>query len=299
MNRRLVVLVLSPMLLAPLAVAPAARGDQLTADLWTTYGPLYGHIDQNSDASNVNANEACGPTATANSFLYLQNRFGISNIVAANPYDTIHELETDMDFDKNGVFDNKFVSGKEQYLHDHGLYFGANDPRNRVQVEWQADNVTPDDQFRQGGAKTAPTAQFLYDQLSRGQDVELGFSWFNSNTGQYSGAGGHWVTATSINFDTVSMTGAVDFFDPWDGVHIEGNLRMANGHMIIDYTGGGAGNGAADGGDPDNPGQAASGMVDIVVAESPVPLPSAAWMGLVLLGGLAGTRLPRRWCDSI
>jgi hypothetical protein len=273
-----------------------ARADQLTADLWTPYGPQYGHIDQNSDAGNVNANEACGPTSVTNSFTYLQNRFGITGLVAANPYDTIHELETDMDFDHNGVFDNKFVSGKEQYLHDHGLYFGANDPRNRVSVEWQADNVTPDNQFRQGGAQTTPTAQFLYDQLSKGQDVEVGFSWFNRRTQMYSGAGGHWVTATSINFDTVSQTGSVDFFDPWDGVHIDGNLRMlADGHLVIDYSGGGAGNGGVDGNDPDNPGLAASGMVDIVVAESPVPLPAAAPLGIVLLSSLAAwRRRPRR-----
>ncbi|MDB5291166.1 MAG: hypothetical protein JWL69_2407 [Phycisphaerales bacterium] len=248
-------------------------GDDIVPDRSTQYG----HIDQNTPGI-TNGGNACGPTSAYNSFVYLAGQNpGLNGLLGTDAVSAINEIGKDMSLPQGntgGVFDNNFISGKIQYIHDHGL-------DNKVSVEYQAVNPGT------GRPSTAhPSEAFLYEQLAKGQDVEVGFGWNGT------GGGGHWVTATGLDFNTTSDTGTLDFVDPWGGVDIQGNLSLdANGNLVLSYSGGAAGNPADT---SDNPGDASSGTIDIIVAESPVPLPSVAWAGFGCLVGFAGFQKVRQ-----
>ena len=228
------------------------------ADRWD-----YGNIDQNSPGID-NGNVACGPTSVVNSFIYLENRYGLDGLIPhtdgntpeEDAIDTVNKLEQEMQLDPNdGVTDPNFINGKIDYINEVGL-------GDEVSVESQSKAVDG----------TTPTAEFLYEQLAKGQDVEVGISW-NSPDG-----GGHWVTATGMDFDTETGTGTLDFIDPWGGEELHGSLSLdEDGNLVLSYSGGAAGGGgpSIDGGeqDPDNQGDASSGTIDIIVAESPKDTP--------------------------
>ncbi len=182
---------------AMMMVASRATAGDYVIDLGSQY--TYGMNDQNFEGNNF-GDEACAPTSTVNSFLYLQNRFGFTSLVphiAGNTPEedasaAINELGADMGTNANGTLDPNMVSGKIKYISDHGL-------GQAITVEVQADN---------GGAdptKTTPTWQFLFDQLSKGQDVEFGFNW-----GLTGGNGGHWVTVTGLDFDDANDNMTID-----------------------------------------------------------------------------------------
>jgi len=232
----------------------------------------YGWIDQNAwysdDYGNTvyyinNHGVACGPTATVNSFLYLQNQYGLDlNVDQLNPYTAINELGGYMNIGSGGVTDPNFISGKKKYLEEHG--------NGRISMKYQSVAV---------GGKI-PDWKFIFDELEACEDVEVGFVW--------TGGGGHWVTATSFHFtdydeDQIidpNELAQLDFIDPWGGVHILGNLTMGvDGYLYLSYAGGGAGNGA-------------TGKIDIVVAESPIPEPAtiAIWSLLGILALATGRR---------
>jgi hypothetical protein len=263
--------------------ARAAIGTAYNVDLFSNY--TYGMNDQNYEANNFGPT-ACGPTSTVNSFLYLQDRYGFTQLVphiagntaADDASAAINTLGGLMGLSADGVTDGNFVAGKRQYIRDVGL-------QNQISVEVQAANAAADP------SQTTPTWQFLYDQLRLGQDVEVGFNWLGT------GGGGHWVTATSLSFIDANSNGTIDngetatmdFVDPWGGVHLVGDLSMGgpgNNYLVVAYTGGAAGAGN----DPLNPGHAGSGYIDIIVAESKVPEPAT----LGLLGGAVGALMLRR-----
>jgi hypothetical protein len=223
----------------------------------------YGHIVQTT-AGIINGNVACGPTAAINSFFFLQTYYGISGLgpnngllTLANATNAVNELGVDMGLNVGGVSDLGFISGKTNYLNAHGIY------PNIISVEWQSVAV--------GGI--IPTWSWIFDQLAATQDVEVGFSWIGQS-------GGHWVTATSFHFADANGNGTIDsgetaqldFIDPWDGNYHTGTLSMTNNYLDVYYSGGAANNGAW-------------GLIDIAVAESPVPEPNAATL---LLAGIVG-----------
>ena len=222
----------------------------------------FGLVGQNSAGIN-NGGVACGPTSVYNSFVYLQNQFGINGLLKPGAAsNTINQLSTDMHLDPSGgVTSQQLVDGKTQYIKDQGL-------ASKIAVESQA-----------GGAGNV-TAQFIYDQLHRGQDVEILFLWGNTNSG-------HFVTLTGINFDTTTHTGTLNFIDPWGNggaaaSKLSGTMSGTDaGGYTLTYTGGAAG----DSGDPDNPGDGNGGIIYSVAAESPVPEPST--FALLGLGGVA------------
>jgi hypothetical protein len=206
---------------------------------------------------------ACGPTSAVNSFIYLQNHYGLNlGVVAGNENSAVQTLGLMMGITSGGVSDAGFIAGKEAWL---GQYGG-------VSMKYQSVAV--------GGI--IPTWRFIYDELKACEDVEVGFNWGTE--------GGHWITATSFHFTDAGddpngqidpgETATLDFIDPWTGVHLVGNLTMdpnRPGYLDLTYVGGGAGNGA-------------TGWIDIVVAESPIPEPAtlvvwsllatASWLGV-------------------
>ena len=229
----------------------------------------YGNISQNTPGINLGA-EACVPTATVNSFFFLQNYYGISGLgpgngqlTVGNATNAVNELGVDMGLTNNGVTQAGFIAGKWQYLSDHQL-------TNKISMEWESVAV--------GGV--TPTWQWIYNQLMATQDVEVAFAWFG-------GSDGHCVTVTSFDFTDNTGRGIIDagdpatldFTDPWDGQHYVGTLTMNGGSLELSYVGGAAGTGAW-------------GLIDAAVAESPIPEPST--LGLLAIGGLVAFRLLRR-----
>lgn len=228
---------------------------------------LYGHIDQR-DARIVNGNVACGPTATINSFIYLQNKYGYGlDVNSADPYADVNELGVLMGLGAGGVSDVGFIAGKREWLrlYGNGKYYEVHQAANPAL----------------GGV--IPTWDFIYNELRACEDVEIGFAWDP-------GSGGHVVTATSFSFDDTdndlfidpNETALLDFIDPWGGVEIPpSRLTMgADGYLYLSYVGGGAGRGA-------------TGRIIMVAAESPIPEPATiiVWG---LLGMLAAGFLYRR-----
>lgn len=258
---------------AILCVGVSVRAANYDIDLsaqWT-----YGNVDQQN--VNIQPQGACGPTATVNSFVYLQNRSGVSLIPDSNQNNIIdlseqiavvNILNGLMGNQGAGVTDQHFLEGKILYIGDAGLL-------GPLSIEARGDFITPPtapfeyvDSPYVDVVQTIPTWQFLWDQLRQGQDVEVGFTWNGMSEG-------HWVTADSFHFNDANdnmiidagEVAQMDFVDPWGGIQLTGSLAMdLENHMVLTYVGGAAGVGA-------------SGTINIIVAESPEPT-SLALMGL-------------------
>ncbi len=265
--------------------ATVAMGLGIMLFAWSSYGGVlapvsetgFGTVGQGATGIN-NQGVACGPTSVYNSFLYLETldpALG-TRLTGSDAATTINTLATDMNLvPGSGISAAGLVSGKSQFIRDAGL-------SNVISVESQV-----------GSANV--TAQFIYDQLAAGQDVELGFTW-NGATG------GHVITLTGMsNFDPLAKTATLSFLDPWgNGSGPEdantdpttgdlegaaatpgttaapetGSLTFGNGVWTLSYTGSAAGaNGA-------------SGTLVVVAAESAAPEPSTIFLlgaGLVAL----------------
>src|SRR5579863_4995385 len=124
----------------------------------------FGMVGQQSDGI-VNGGEACGPTSAYNSFVYLQNTWGITGLLQATPAATINQLGSYMGYGDNthpgtpdtGVSADQFVDGKTQYL-------GAQTLNQAIGVS----SVTGTDSV---------TWEFILHELQQKEDVELGFTW--------------------------------------------------------------------------------------------------------------------------
>jgi len=240
----------------------------------------FGTVGQGAAGIN-NPGVACGPTSVYNSFVYLTNldpALG-TKLTGSSAANTINTLATDMNLVAgSGIGADDLVNGKKQYISDVGL----------------SNSITVESQVGSGNI----TAQFIYNQLAMGQDVELGFTW-NGATG------GHVVTLTGMsNFNPMANTATLSFLDPWgNGTAAEdtnpdptsgdlegggpatpgttaapetGSLTFGSGVWTLSYVGSGAG---PNGG---------SGTLVVVAAES-VPEPSVIFLlsvvgSLVLLG---------------
>jgi hypothetical protein len=238
----------------------------------------FGTIGQQS-AGIVNGGSACGPTAAYNSFVYLQNTWGLTGLLQPTAAGTINQLGSYMGYGDNthagtplgGVTSAQFLAGKTQYIGAQTLNLG-------ITVESQT-----------GTANV--TWEFLLQQLRQKQDVEIKFNW-NSTSG-----GAHFVTVTGISWDPDVNSGTLSFIDPWNplggdnpALPITGTLAGTDGTgFTLTYSGGGAGPDL----DPDNPGTAGSGTIFSVVAES-VPEPATASLLLLGAGLLLAVRRSRR-----
>jgi len=230
----------------------------------------FGTVGQGAAGIN-NPGVACGPTSVYNSFVYLESLDpGIAgDLTGSGAASTINTLATDMNLVPNsGISAAGLVNGTNQYISDAGL----------------SNVITTASQI--GSANI--TAQFIYDQLAMGEDVELGFTWNGAS-------GGHVIALTGMSdFDTVANTAMVTFLDPWgNGTAAEdtntdpttgdlegtpatpgttaaaetGMLSLVNGVWTLSYMGSAAGAGG-------------SGTLVVVAAESIAPEPST----IILLG---------------
>ena len=222
---------------------------------------MFGHFDQNATNTTVAPNgtnsnflitpdnpgvsamapAACGPTSAANSFIYLQNQYGVKDGITGlvnlgNPYGTISDIAASMNtglatsvggsqtnYQGGGTYAYQFVQGKEAYLKyvaPAGGFTSSSGQQYAIQTVGQSAyySQTANGPWEGGVTKTTPTAAFIQQQLAAGEDVEMVFNWRNS-AGGYSGAGAHYVTLTRINYNATSNSGYLSFIDPTNSIN--------------------------------------------------------------------------------
>jgi hypothetical protein len=268
-----------------LLIAPAS-GAVLSASIDPD---LYGDLDQN-DPNVMNGGCACGPTSVTNSFVYLQNAApnvyagpngrgkGLVNYAGASPTQAEQAAVANILGDAmhmnsaGGTFIEDFIFGKRKYLEDR--FPGKTRYAAQINFEWRAGAPTssmiakPD--FVQDD--TAPTLEFIYEQIRDGEDVEI----FVARGGE------HYLTVTGISYDDTTNMGTLDIIDPLGGaadtVDIEG-LTTIGAKMFIelDYelTAG------------------TNVVVAHAVSESPIPEPAAIALLVIGLIGLCAFRQRR------
>jgi hypothetical protein len=248
----------------------------------------YGDINQTDVGPNSNVaghtteNNFCAPTATMNSFEFLQNEYpdtygtndalqggtgswlDAAKLLAGPDY-----MSTDPD---TGTDENNWVGGKVGYLDKFApgkTVFEGQDP---LYTGTQA-----------GIDKTTkPTAMFLKNMLQAGEDIEIGITPASGDTG-------HVMTVSSIDWTDADSNGS---FNTGDSLSIDG-IDPAGG-TTFNYTLTPAGNaGFAAGFMTFNGGPYGGYRLDAILAESPVPLPTAALPGFLLLTGLGVYRKMR------
>jgi hypothetical protein len=269
------------------------------------YSQLNGDTDANDyqnasitpDANgNPRAPQACAPTATANSFEMLQNRYGVTGLIdPLDPYGSISDLADAMgttgdeffnpaspgyhmlDGDGNevhtgGTFPIAGVNGKVDYINANQ----TGGPAIEVHGQSIYGSFGPDGKLT-AGPGTIPTAEYLKEQLDAGQDVEIWQLWWDPTDEVYKG--GHVITATDIDL----TLGTIEFVDLWGesgtAVDVEGTFDMHGSYVQIHYP---LPEGGEDPDNPDNPGVEAQADIAMIVAESPVPEP--ATIGIFCLG---------------
>jgi hypothetical protein len=249
----------------------------------------YGYLNQN-DVPGI-GDCACGPTSAVNSFVFLQNMYPniYDNKLTGNTSQSWIQTALDLAGNNymrlnNGVFNRDFVWGKINYFNDKAP--GTTSIHGQVITEpgqdWTQERPKPD--FIES---VFPTWQFLFNEISKAQDVEFGIT--------YDSGGGHFLTLSSFNWTDANMDGiiqqtenaVIDFIDPLDPG--TGPAKRTYGQIFNDpidnrlrftYNQIGAGN--------------VSGYIDIAVAESPIPEPSTV-IGILFLGTLgAGSTIKKK-----
>ncbi|MBW2096161.1 MAG: PEP-CTERM sorting domain-containing protein [Deltaproteobacteria bacterium] len=236
--------------------APLANGSR-TFNLYSSLGEVSLHSGVPDQAQGKNE---CAPTSAANSFEWLNKEYDLE---LPDSQDTASEIlgilkdSTHMGTSAtSGTGDSSMIQGKLQFIDDHGL---------PLTVEFQDDSLG--DQTHSGLTATSegtkPTFDFIMEQLQKGQDIELGMTWWDEKNKKWSG--GHWVTVVgAVEFggqqgifyndpDDGSTQTKFSFLDASDKSGFSGFLRLE--------------------GETYN-------AVDIVVAESP-SVPEPGTLGLV------------------
>ncbi|MCC6474843.1 MAG: hypothetical protein IT514_14000 [Burkholderiales bacterium] len=177
----------------------------------------FGHLE------NVGGN--CAPTATANSFQYLQNRYG------AGAGNLIPGAGTDLASARDKLI-NGWTNAKGEVRAGMGDCGASERSWWETKSYWVTDfgssHVKVDGQVKLTGANpfagwywgdvlenVSPTWDFLWREISHGEDIELGI--------RYAG-GAHAITLTSLKFDDTNGNMAwdagearkLDYLDPND-----------------------------------------------------------------------------------
>lgn len=239
---------------------------------------LFGHLKQNL-VPGCGA-VACGPTATVNSFVFLQNQ-----------YPEIYGNKLIPDTNKNGKVDESemieaasalttlmgcclpdgtdvknFLPGKMKYIEGDST---ANPP-----LAGKAPGVTVYQ------SRTDPIWQFLVDELKAGEDVELSIGLYDAAGKRI---GGHAVTLTRFKWTDTNMDNVIGlregaqifFIDPSDGVNKSAGIFNVGSTIETDFLSG----------EQFLNQTVASGRIELAVSESPIPEPDVI---LLLLTGLLG-----------
>jgi len=170
---------------------PPQQNGTVSFNLPLGFGRGTHHVGMPDKAQGVNE---CAPTSTANSFVWLDQTYDTVDLPdAVDDTCEVRDKLKNKDHMKtsktDGTTDGNMIKGKLQFIADNNL---------PLTVEFQDDGLGGSDITHAGKTAkaqgTKPTFDWIFEQLQKGQDVELGMTW--------KGGGGHWVT----------LTGAFEFF---------------------------------------------------------------------------------------
>ena len=226
----------------------------------------YGHIVQKTldrFEGDWLGNVACAPTATMNSFIYLQNHYpdvyDHSLVPEGVGQDVIKARELAlqwMNTTQAGTTFQDWVWGKYNFLENYApgktIYHGQTTYNGWTVLLPRPAWVAP----------VLPNWSFIYNELNKCQDVEIGINWGSDM--------GHALTVCGFMWDDVLNQGAIWYIDPCTGVctPLEAGIPVfirGDGKLGFNYSG-------------------ANAWVDLALAES-VPEPS---MLLLLGSGFVG-----------
>jgi hypothetical protein len=247
---------------------------------------LYGHLDQNDVlAGGVGGQNSCAPTATMNSFIYLQNRF--SSVYGTNdelmgPHDEWVDAAIDLadNFMKTdpvkGTKDANWINGKYDWLETYApgkTTYAGFDEFTTGNQPWVTMGIPP--------------LMFLIQQLLKGANNELGISPAIAGIG-------HVLTLTSLHWTDEDMDGifdddtedlSIDGIDPGGGALFEYSLKtiMSDDKSYLGFDGG-----PYDG-----------YRIDAALAEVAIPEPASVFIWTLLATTLAVTALRRGGRDRV
>lgn len=268
-------------------VSVAARAERICVQ--QDYS-LFGHL--------ANEGDNCVPTATINSFRYLENRYPAlykdkdgNNLLTGDDLDAARDtLAAAMNPAGTGTTAKPWWEEKIDYIESRvpgkTVYKGMLD--EEVSPGFDASTWTRGDKI----TYEAPSFDWLFEELQHGEDVELGIYWGDT--------GGHALTLTGLCFedredgsifdnghwdtDDVALESAwVTYLDPnAPGSTIEAELSYNEMTGRLEFTW-------------DNKSNDDEYVwIGLAYSESPVPLPPTVMMLVVGLAGVGGYRLRRK-----
>ena len=271
-------------LAAMMFALPASQAELIEIQL--DYGQ-FGHLEN----STINGKGACMATSLINSFVYLQNRWPkIYDNLLVEDYDE----DGDVDLDDMGIArgalhtliwgeDN---SGTMKDAWEWKAWWIETEIPGKTVFEGMINQDVSDWDFNSKLTGNAyPTWEFTWDQLSKEQDVEMSFSAYAFEDGEWKVKWGHCVTLTSMKFeddnddglwDTETERAWIDYLDsnyptgisPWMEVWLDSDTGQLEFY-------------------DDNYADVSYMAMDFVFAESPVPEPATILLfvssGLALL----------------
>jgi hypothetical protein len=222
-RRRLLSRILSVGTLAG-AVSAALPAASAAAPFSIEYSAnLFGAVDQHKLSVCKDANGeslACGPAATVNGLVFLENRF------------EYYRGKLVPDVNKNGRIDEREqiilgdILGTSAYMGcSCGTSLDALLAGKKKWIEEHAPGLTNYE------LDHAPTADLLYRRLKRGAAIELLLTLYDSN---FSEITSHYVTLSGIGFDDVNddrtlgdgETGEITFIDPDTGSMVTADMQL-------------------------------------------------------------------------
>ncbi|MDO8516174.1 MAG: hypothetical protein Q7S28_02915 [bacterium] len=166
----------------------------------------------------------CGPTAISNGFRWLAKKYKVEDrMPPGDTRDLIDELKGDLQW-SDGVWDNDILNGKNNFIKRHNLPFEAHLIGHKNDMNF---------------------VDKIYDELEKGQAVELTMSFYNASG---SPSGGHVVTV--VGAGVKDGRAYLTFHDPdtssangrpsRDVYHVDGGTDMLDywpGNLtVIDYA---------------------------------------------------------------
>jgi len=247
----------------------------------------YGHV-YNTDNGMANGNPIgyCAPTATANSFVFLEkyypNIYGGNPLSGGNAIALRNSLATGWWYNamwRNGMYNPITLGSSDQDWWDYKVqYIDDFAPNTTIYKCWTTDNTLgwlhPEDI-----TAAFPTWGNLWTEISDGEDVEI-----KIYAGDMDQA--HALTLTSMSFLDANGNGTwdpgeqrmIDYLDPNNPTQLfAGNVfdALDGGKLEFHWSNGGANNPAD---------------VDIYMALSESPVPEPSLLSLLALGLLLAMR---------
>lgn len=280
-----------------------ASGSSITvSELLADFGTL--NQRAMTDACDSHPLSACGPTATANSFIYLQNTYKIydSKLIpggAGQPQAAVNQLGVDMNCGCTGETTGQMLQGIMAYIS------GGADATGTKRTGVAPDTTMYASQFLSSfagkGTGTVPTLGFILSELRAKEDIEVVIGLYTKSDKTYTRTGGHVVTLTGVVYNNTNNSPmSISFIDPLGtNTNLNGGLKIADDNLTTVMTQYGdlldisnyfasVNNALWDGRNDKN----TFALIDGVVAESPTPEPSTIMV--VLMGMIAAVFMARK-----